>query len=102
MEAVTNMSRALGTKINQPADPPRRLPPMPPDSPTVSEENVYLARYSYNARTSEDLSFKKDEKLLIIGGTEGDWWMGKSMMTGKKGYIPHNYVAPITNYKSEE
>lgn len=102
VEPVNNTLAAPGPKSNPPADPTRELPPVPPDSPLSDEENVYLARYSYDARTSEDLSFKKGERLLIIGGTEGDWWMGKSLTTGKEGYIPRNYVAPATSYESEE
>ena len=87
------------SKSNLHAD---ELPPVPPESPPPSKENVYLARYSYNARTSEDLSFTKGDKLLIISGTEGNWWMGKSLTTGKEGYIPRNFVVPITSYELEE
>lgn len=93
------------TMVQKSNDPPadqRELPPVPPESPPPDEENLYLARYSYEARTSEDLSFKKGEKLLVIGSTEGDWWMGKSLTSGKEGYIPRNYVAPVTSYESEE
>ena len=90
------------SQSNLHADQTRELPPVPPESPPPSKENIYLARYSYNARTSEDLSFTKGDKLLIIGGTEGNRWMGKSLVTGKEGYIPRNYVVPITNYESEE
>lgn len=103
-EPANNTAEAPGPKMNPPAEATRELPlpPVPPESPPPNEENVYLARYSYEARTSEDLSFKKGERLLIIGGTEGDWWMGKSLTTGKEGYIPRNYVAPATSYESEE
>lgn len=102
VEPATNTPGAPDPKVNAIAEPTRELPPVPPESPPPSEENVYLARYSYAARTSEDLSFKKGERLLIIGDTEGDWWMGKSLTTGKEGYIPRNYVAPVTSYESEE
>ena len=99
---ITNTTAAVGRKGSAAAEPTRGLPPVPlPDSP-LDEDNIYLARYSYDARTSEDLSFKKGERLLVIGGTEGDWWMGKSLTTGKEGYIPRNYVAPVTSYESEE
>ena len=70
-------------------------------SAKLTPEDVYLAQYSYDARTSEDLSFTKGEKL-IIDNTKGDWWMGKSLTTGKEGYIPRNYLAPIANYELEE
>ena len=99
---ITNATGAAGTKSLPAAEPTRDLPPVPPPDSPPNEENIYLARYSYDARTSEDLSFKKGERLLIIGGTEGDWWMGKSLTTGKEGYIPRNYVAPVSSYESEE
>ena len=70
-------------------------------SAKLTPEDVYLAKYSYDARISEDLSFTKGEKL-IIDSTKGDWWMGKSLTTGKEGYIPRNYLVPIANYELEE
>ena len=38
-----------------------------PTSPTISEENgsIFVARYAYQARTAEDLSFEKGEKLKV-------------------------------------
>ena len=54
------------------------------------------------ARTAEDLSFQKGERLVVIGPLEGDWWMARSLATGSEGYIPRNYVAPIESYEAEE
>lgn len=33
---------------------------------------------------------------------EGDWWEAHSINTGKKGYIPSNYVAPADSIQAEE
>lgn len=33
---------------------------------------------------------------------EGDWWEARSITTGKKGYIPSNYVAPADSIQAEE
>uniref|UniRef100_A0A668VTD8 Tyrosine-protein kinase n=1 Tax=Oreochromis aureus TaxID=47969 RepID=A0A668VTD8_OREAU len=33
---------------------------------------------------------------------EGDWWEARSINTGKKGYIPSNYVAPADSIQAEE
>ena len=78
-------------------------PPLPPSPPVVDNSKpVYIARYSYTARTAEDLSFDKGEKLMILAGLEGDWWMARSMKTSKEGYIPRNYVAPLASYEAEE
>ena len=79
------------------------LPDLPdgtqPQSPVGPK---YVARYSYEARTSEDLTFRKADVMEIVGGMEGDWWQAKLLSTGKTGYIPRNYVAPLASYEAEE
>uniref|UniRef100_A0A8K9V375 Tyrosine-protein kinase n=1 Tax=Oncorhynchus mykiss TaxID=8022 RepID=A0A8K9V375_ONCMY len=62
----------------------------------------FVALYDYEARTSDDLSFKKGDRFQIINNTEGDWWEARSINTGKKGYIPSNYVAPADSIQAEE
>ncbi|XP_030636810.1 tyrosine-protein kinase Yes [Chanos chanos] len=62
----------------------------------------FVALYDYDARTSDDLSFKKGERFHIINNTEGDWWEACSLDTGLKGYIPSNYVAPANSIQAEE
>ena len=62
----------------------------------LSPKDVYVASASYDAKKPEDLSFTKGEKLLITKQTKNVWWIGKSLTTGKEGYIPFNYVAPVT------
>ncbi|XP_051784839.1 tyrosine-protein kinase yes [Erpetoichthys calabaricus] len=63
---------------------------------------IFVALYDYEARTTDDLSFKKGERFQIINNTEGDWWEARSINTGKKGYIPSNYVAPADSIQAEE
>lgn len=81
---------------------------MPADSqrnPTPPREQrgaLFVGRFNYVARTAEDLSFEKNEQLLVIGGMEGDWWMARSLATGQEGYIPRNYVAAAETYEAEE
>ena len=67
---------------------------------------MFVALYDYDARTDEDLSFRKGDLLEIINDTQGDWWFakGKSSKTvnGKnEGYIPSNYVARVKSLESE-
>uniref|UniRef100_A0A8C7YF12 Tyrosine-protein kinase n=1 Tax=Oryzias sinensis TaxID=183150 RepID=A0A8C7YF12_9TELE len=62
----------------------------------------FVALYDYEARTSDDLTFKKGDRFQIINNTEGDWWEARSITTGKKGYIPSNYVAPADSIQAEE
>ena len=39
---------------------------------------------------------------MVIGGTEGDWWMARSLVTSREGYIPRNNVALLESYEAEE
>ncbi|CAG10022.1 unnamed protein product, partial [Tetraodon nigroviridis] len=63
---------------------------------------LFIALYDYDARTEDDLSFRKGEKFHIINNTEGDWWEARSLDTGNSGYIPSNYVAPVDSIQAEE
>ena len=77
------------------------------EAPSISQTTdppgkYYIARYAYQARTAEDLSFEKGERLLVIGSIEGDWWHAKSMKSEREGYIPRNYVASELTFEAEE
>lgn len=61
----------------------------------------FVAMYDYDARTNEDLSFKKGEQLYILN-MEGDWWQARSSKTGQEGYVPSNYVAQAGGLECEE
>ncbi|XP_013406851.1 tyrosine-protein kinase SRK2 isoform X5 [Lingula anatina] len=54
---------------------------------------VVRALYDYAARTDDDLTFAKGDKLQIVTDTDGDWWIALHMTTHQQGYIPSNYVA---------
>ena len=62
---------------------------------------IFVALYDYDARTDEDLSFKKGEHLEIINDTQGDWWLAMSRVSKCKGYIPSNYVAKLKSIEAE-
>lgn len=63
---------------------------------------TFVGLYDYDARTAEDLSFRKGERLQIVNNTDGDWWLARSLVTGKEGYIPSNYVAPDQSVQAQE
>ena len=74
--------------------------------PVVSAMKTFVALYDYDARTDEDLSFKKGDLLEILNDTQGDWWYARaksSRAAGAKleGYIPSNYVARVKSLESE-
>lgn len=62
---------------------------------------IFVALYDYDARTDEDLSFKKGEHLEVINDTQGDWWLAMSRATKQQGYIPSNYVAKLKSIEAE-
>lgn len=62
---------------------------------------IFVALYDYDARTDEDLSFKKGEHLEILNDTQGDWWFAKSKTSKSEGYIPSNYVAKLKSIEAE-
>ncbi|KAK0133713.1 Tyrosine-protein kinase Fyn [Merluccius polli] len=63
---------------------------------------LFMALYDYDARTAQDLSFRKGEKIQIINSTEGDWWEARSLSSGGSGFIPSNYVAPVHSIQAED
>lgn len=58
-----------------------------------NHSNIFVALFDYEARTDDDLSFKRNELLEILNDMQGDWWYARSLSTNKLGYIPSNYVA---------
>ena len=74
----------------------------PPPLPGGGGVLTYIALYDYEARTAEDLSFRKGDRLQVINNQDGDWWQARSLASGREGYIPSNYVAPMESIKSKE
>ena len=40
-----------------------------------------MGLYNFEATDSEDLSFQKGERLLIINNEDDDWWYARSLST---------------------
>jgi len=96
IEAVASQVSPVPTP---PPDPIRPIPQIP--DMDVATAKIFVALYDYDARTDEDLSFKKGEHLEIINDTQGDWWLAKSKRTRQEGYIPSNYVAKLKSIEAE-
>lgn len=77
---------------------PQPVNPAEPDPPNAK---IFVALYDYDARTDEDLSFRKGEHLEILNDTQGDWWLARSKRTRQEGYIPSNYVAKLRSIEAE-
>lgn len=77
------------------------LPSLPDSEGMASTSKIFVALYDYDARTDEDLSFRKGEHLEILNDTQGDWWFARSKATKQEGYIPSNYVAKLKSIEAE-
>jgi fyn-related kinase len=104
--AIVSPSQVTITTPPQPASPvinPLAVLPQPGPAPesTPTSVKTFVALYDYDARTDEDLSFRKGEHLEIINDTQGDWWLARSRATKNEGYIPSNYVAKLKSLESE-
>lgn len=60
--------------VPHPSPPQEQVRPMPqiPDSgeAQISNAKIFVALYDYDARTDEDLSFRKGEHLEILNDTQ--------------------------------
>ncbi|XP_055839507.1 tyrosine-protein kinase Src42A-like isoform X2 [Episyrphus balteatus] len=79
----------------------RPVPQIPENETSSSNAKIFVALYDYDARTDEDLSFRKGEHLEILNDTQGDWWLARSKKTRQEGYIPSNYVAKLKSIEAE-
>jgi hypothetical protein len=88
-------------KKNRPPLP--RVPPKNEPSSPTGGVRLFVALFDYDARTSEDLTFKKGDYLEVKPeNTTFDWWQAKSRSSKQEGYIPSNYVAEVKTLEAEE
>ncbi|XP_077495913.1 tyrosine-protein kinase Src42A isoform X1 [Amblyomma americanum] len=90
-----------GVGRNGPTVPIAVQPDVETSAGPGSGAKIFVALYDYDARTDEDLSFKKGEHLEILNDTQGDWWFARSKSTKQEGYIPSNYVAKLKSIEAE-
>ncbi|OWK00979.1 BLK [Cervus elaphus hippelaphus] len=65
------------------------------------ENHFVVALYDYKAMNDRDLQMLKGEKLQILSET-GDWWLAKSLITGREGYVPSNFVTRVETLEVEK
>ncbi|XP_053566852.1 tyrosine-protein kinase FRK [Bombina bombina] len=68
-----------------------------------NQTDIYVALYNYQARTPEELSFSAGDKMYILSFPHPSWWKAKALETKGKseGFVPANYVAPISSIESK-
>lgn len=73
----------------------QKIPPPAPSTATAARD-VCWALYDCEAEAVDDLSFKVNDKILVISREEpggAGWWHGKNVRTGDVGIFPANYIS---------
>ncbi|XP_025022907.1 tyrosine-protein kinase Blk [Python bivittatus] len=86
----------------------KKVPPPPGKNVPITSgdqldkgKQYAIAQYDFTSTNDRDLPFTVGEKFEVIC-SNGEWWLAKSLTTGKKGYIPSNFVAYINSLEEEK
>lgn len=60
--------------------------------------NRSVALHSYTAHSPDELNLQKGEGVRVLGKYREGWLKGMSLITGKVGVFPSNYVAPFFRF----
>lgn len=55
----------------------------------------FVALHSYSAHGPDELDLQKGEGIRVLGKYQDGWLKGISLVTGRVGIFPNNYVIPI-------
>lgn len=80
--------------------PPPLLPCPPLGVYTVSlHQSLCLSRFvalhTYSAHGPDELDLQKGESIRVLGKYQDGWLKGISLVTGRVGIFPNNYVIPV-------
>ncbi|CAN9507398.1 unnamed protein product [Ophioblennius macclurei] len=65
------------------------------------DDTLFVAQHDFKATNDRDLSFKKGDRLKVLQ-EHGEWWLARSLTTGREGFIPCNYVARADTLEVEK
>ncbi|KAM9253901.1 E3 ubiquitin-protein ligase SH3RF2 isoform 2-T5 [Dugong dugon] len=66
-----------------------------PSSQQHLSANMFVALHSYSAHGPDELDLQKGEGIRVLGKHQDGWLRGVSLLTGRVGVFPNNYVIPI-------
>ncbi|XP_063088365.1 E3 ubiquitin-protein ligase SH3RF2 isoform X2 [Cavia porcellus] len=66
-----------------------------PSSQQHLSANMFVALHSYSAHGPNELDLQKGEGVRVLGKYQDGWLRGVSLVTGRVGIFPNNYVIPI-------
>ncbi|XP_008819869.1 E3 ubiquitin-protein ligase SH3RF2 isoform X2 [Nannospalax galili] len=66
-----------------------------PSSQQHLSANMFVALHSYSAHGPDELDLQKGEGIRVLGKYQDGWLRGLSLVTGRVGIFPSNYVIPV-------
>ncbi|XP_015496927.1 E3 ubiquitin-protein ligase SH3RF2 isoform X3 [Parus major] len=117
---ISSSNPSVATQSSEKAEPPYGTPlqvstsyypsPGPLGSPAAivtlphlqQHGPAYLcvALHSYTAQAPDELELQKGEGVRVFGKDQDGWLRGMSLVTGRVGLFPSNYVTPLFSRKS--
>lgn len=55
----------------------------------------FVALHTYSAHGPDELDLQKGESIRVLGKYQDGWLKGISLVTGRVGIFPNNYVIPV-------
>uniref|UniRef100_A0A8C8SXZ4 E3 ubiquitin-protein ligase SH3RF2 n=1 Tax=Peromyscus maniculatus bairdii TaxID=230844 RepID=A0A8C8SXZ4_PERMB len=71
-----------------------------PGSQQHLSANMCVALHSYSAHGPDELDLQKGEGIKVLGKYQDGWLRGLSLVTGRAGIFPSDYVIPVFRYIS--
>lgn len=66
-----------------------------PSSQQHLSNNMFVALHTYSAHRPEELDLQKGEGIRVLGKYQDGWLKGLSLLTGRTGIFPSDYVIPV-------
>ncbi|XP_051057132.1 E3 ubiquitin-protein ligase SH3RF2 [Phodopus roborovskii] len=66
-----------------------------PSSQQHLSANMFVALHSYSAHGPDELDLQKGEAIKVLGKYQDGWLRGLSLVTGRAGIFPSDYVIPV-------
>ena len=73
----------------------KSIDPLMMPSSFEDDGTLFVALYDYKARTENEMSFAKGDKLRVRANDNPNWWLAESLRTHMEGWVPSNYIAPV-------
>lgn len=86
------LNHKIGNNVVHPTPPTVAPRPKPKPKPVVRKPQV-RALYDYDARDTDELTFKDGQIIELVSEDPSGWWQGK--IGPKTGLFPSNYVEKI-------